>query len=231
LRAARACRRVQDEYIAMIMGARFCAMRLPAALLAAALGLPLASPAWSQEPGVHGPQWAQPPKTLPRLDRRDSTNNLDMLFSALKIAPDEATAKAIEDRIWSLWIVSKSDTCNLLMTRVKAATDAKDYDLALKLLNAIIEIKPDYVEAWNQRATVYYLKDDYAHAIADIGQVLAREPRHFGALSGLGMMLQELGDDKDALAAYRDALKIDPHLEHIPDVVKELTVKVEGREI
>ena len=158
-------------------------------------------------------------------------NNLDTLFEALKIAPDEDSAKAIEQRIWAVWTVSGSDTCNLLMARVKAATDAKDYDLALKLLDAVVEIKPDYVEGWNQRATIYYLKDDYAHAIADIGQVLKREPRHFGALSGLGVILQEIGDDKDALKAYRDALKIDPHLENIPDTVKELSIKVEGREI
>jgi tetratricopeptide (TPR) repeat protein len=158
-------------------------------------------------------------------------NNLDTLFEALKIAPDEDSAKAIEQRIWAVWTVSGSDTCNLLMARVKAATDAKDYDLALKLLDAVVEIKPDYVEGWNQRATIYYLKDDYAHAIADIGQVLKREPRHFGALSGLGVILQEIGDDKDALKAYRDALKIDPHLENIPDTVKELSIKVEGRDI
>ena len=158
-------------------------------------------------------------------------SNLDTLFAALKIAPDEASSQAIEQRIWAVWMISGSDTCNLLMSRVKQATDAKDYDLALKLLDAVVEIKPDYVEGWNQRATIYYLKDDYAHAIADIGQVLAREPRHFGALSGLGVILQEIGDDKDALKAYRDALKIDPHLENIPDVVKELSVKVEGRDI
>jgi tetratricopeptide (TPR) repeat protein len=215
----------------MVMGNRFSAVRLSALLLGAALGLAPVLRARAQEPGLHGPQWVKPPKTLPRLDHRDPTNNLDTLFSALKIAPNDASAKAIEQRIWSLWLVSGSDTCNLLMTRVKAATDAKDYDLALKLLDAVIEIKPDYVEAWNQRATVYYLKDDYAHAISDIAQVLAREPRHFGALSGLGTILQELGDDKDALAAYRDALKIDPHLEHIPDAVRELSQKVEGRDI
>jgi Flp pilus assembly protein TadD len=72
---------------------------------------------------------------------------------------------------------------------------------------------------------------DYGHALADIRQVLAREPRHFGALSGLGLILQEIGDDKDALEAYRQALKIDPHLEHVPDVVKALSEKVEGRDI
>ncbi len=100
-----------------------------------------------------------------------------------------------------------------------------------RLLNSIIAIKPGYVEAWNQRATVYYLKDDYAHAIADIAEVLAREPRQFGALAGLGLMLQDIGDDKDALEAYRKALAIDPHLENIPDTVKTLTEKVEGRDI
>ncbi len=117
------------------------------------------------------------------------------------------------------------------MGRVKAAADDKDYDLAVKLLDAVIELKPDYVEAWNRRATVYYLEKDYGHALADIREVLSREPRHFGALAGLGVILQELGDDKHALDAYRRALAINPHLEHIPDVVKSLTEKVEGRDI
>jgi len=198
--------------------------------LAAVLANPLAVSA--QEPGGHGgPSWAHPPQQLPPVAHGDPMSNLDTLFAALKLAPDEESAKAIEQRIWAVWMISGSDTCNLLMARVKAATDAKDYDLALKLLDAVVEIKPDYVEGWNQRATIYYLKDDYAHAIADIGQVLAREPRHFGALSGLGVILQEIGDDEDALKAYRDALKIDPHLENIPDTVKELSVKVEGRNI
>lgn len=198
--------------------------------LAAVLALPVAASA--QHPGKRGgPSWAHPPRKLPRVSHGDPMSNLDTLFAALKIAPDEDSARAIEQRIWAVWMISGSDTCNLLMSRVKAATDAKDYDLALKLLDAVVEIKPDYVEGWNQRATIYYLKDDFGHAIADIGQVLKREPRHFGALSGLGVILQEIGDDKDALKAYRDALKIDPHLEHIPDVVKELSVKVEGREI
>ena len=61
--------------------------------------------------------------------------------------------------------------------------------------------------------------------------MLAREPRHFGALAGLGLMLQDIGDDKDALDAYRKALAIDPHLENLPDVVKTLSEKVEGRDI
>ena len=75
------------------------------------------------------------------------------------------------------------------------------------------------------------MKKDYGHALADIREVLTREPRHFGALSGLGLILQEIGDDKHALEAYRRALAIDPHLEHIDDVVKTLREKVEGRDL
>jgi tetratricopeptide (TPR) repeat protein len=204
-------------------------MRRLALALGCVAAVASASPASAQQP--RDKDGVQPPKESQRAERGEPTYNLDTLFAALKIAPDEASAKAIEQRIWALWMSAGSDTCSLLMTRVKVATEAKDYDLALKLLDAIVEIKPDYVEAWNQRATIYYLKHDFGHAIADLREVLVREPRHFGALSGLGMMLQELGDDKDALAAYREALAVDPHLEHIPDVVKTLTEKVEGREI
>jgi tetratricopeptide (TPR) repeat protein len=211
-------------------GSRFSGVRAPVLAFALLLGAAGGVPARAQD-ARQGGNWPQPPTALPPIERNNPNDNLDTLFAALKVAPDDVTAKAIEDRIWALWVVSDSDTCNLLMTRVKAATDAKDFDLALKLLDAIIAIKPGYVEAWNRRATIYYLRNDFGHAIADLGEVLAREPRHFGALSGLGMMLQEIGDDKDALKAYRDALKIDPHLEHVPDVVKELSDKVEGRKI
>ena len=208
------------------------------ALGAAVLAPPVtAAPAPAQTgPDVApAPDWVTPPSDLPgdlrRPQRGERSFNLDTLFDALKIAPDAESAKAIEERIWAMWIVSGSDTCNLLMGRVKAAADAKDYDLAIKLLDAVVAINPDYVEAWNRRATVYYLKKDYGRALSDIREVLAREPRHFGALSGLGLILQEIGDDKRALEAYRKALAIDPHLEHVPDVVKTLREKVEGRDI
>jgi len=177
------------------------------------------------------PDWVKPRGDAQRPEHGERTYSLDTLFEALKVAPDEASAKAIEDRIWALWMVSGSDTCNVLMSRAKMAADGRDYGLAIKLLNAVIELRPEYTEGWNRRATVYYLQKDYAHSLADIREVLAREPRHFGALSGLGAILQEIGDEKHALAAYRRALAIDPHLEHIGEVVKTLTEKVEGRAI
>src|SRR5262249_5837045 len=111
------------------------------------------------------------------------------------------------------------------MGRAKTATDSKDFDLAIRLLNAIIDIRPYFTEAWNRRATVYYTKKDFGRALADIYEVLAREPRHFGALSGLGIILQELGDDKGALDAFRRALAIHPHLERIPELVQKLSEK------
>ena len=204
-------------------------VRFPAACAVAVISLGLvaaAAPASAQD----FDQRRSPPSDALKPVRGESYN-LDTLFAALKIAPDDASAKAIEDRIWALWLVSGSDTCTLLMTRVKEATDDKNLDLAIRLLDAVIALKPDYVEAWNRRATVHYLKQDYGHALADLRQVLAREPRHFGALSGLGLILQDIGDDKHALEAYRKALEIDPHLENIPEVVKTLSEKVEGRPI
>jgi tetratricopeptide (TPR) repeat protein len=177
------------------------------------------------------PKMVEPPANLPRPQTGDSKINIDKLFEALKIAPTEESAKYVENRIWALWLAAGGDTSNLLMGRVKTAMEKKENDVALKLLNAIIDLKPEFVEAWNRRATVFFNNKDYVSAIADIREVLVREPRHFGALSGLGTIMQELGDEKSALEAYRRALAVHPKLEKIPDLVKKLTEKVEGREI
>ncbi len=171
------------------------------------------------------------PDKLPRAARGDRTKNLDFLFEALKAAPDADSAKLVEGRIWALWLASGSDTADLLMSRVKTAVDKKDTDLAIRLLDSIVALKPEYIEAWNRRATLHFAKKDYGRSLADIRQVLAREPRHFGALTGLGMIMQEFGEDRLALQALRRALAVNPHLQKIPDMVKSLTEKVEGRDI
>ena len=173
----------------------------------------------------------KPPDELPNIPKGERNRNIDFLFGALKAAPDDASAKAIEDRIWAVWTGAGNETTNLLMSRAKKAADDKDYDLALRMLSAIIEIKPDFTEAWNRRATVYFLKKDYVNSIADIGKVLAREPRHFGALSGLGLIMQDIGDEKHALDAYRKALEVYPRLRGMDEKVKTLVEKVEGRNI
>jgi len=180
--------------------------------------------------------WAQaespaPPREGAPQEPADETHNIDFLFEALKVAPDEQSARLVEGRIWALWLASGSDTADLLMSRVKAAVDQKDTDLAIRLLDAIIELKPDFTEAWNRRATLYFQKRDYDRAMRDIAQVLIREPRHFGALTGLGMILEDVGRDEQALAVFSRALEVDPHLERVPEIVKELRAKVRGREI
>jgi tetratricopeptide (TPR) repeat protein len=192
-----------------------------------------AAPAFAQDdprasPPKQQKKLPEAPAKLPKVDRG---KNLDFLFGALKAAPDGVSAKHVEARIWAIWLQTPSDTAALLMTRAKAAVDAQKIDVAIKLLDSVIKLRPDYVEAWNRRATLYYMQNDYGRSLGDIQQVLIREPRHFGALAGLGMIMQELGDDKRALDAYRKALAINPYLDKIPDQIKTLTEKVEGRDI
>jgi tetratricopeptide (TPR) repeat protein len=204
------------------MRQRFKILGLAAAFAAALTCTPVLA-----DPG----SWADAPDKLPKASRGDRIKNLDFLFEALKAAPDADSAKLVEGRIWALWLHSGSDTADLLMTRVKSAMEGKDNGLAIELLTAVIGLKPEYVEAWNRRATLYFANKDYGKAVADIREVLAREPRHFGALSGLGIIMQEFGEDKLALEAFRRALAVNPHLPKIPEMVKTLTEKVEGRDI
>jgi tetratricopeptide (TPR) repeat protein len=199
---------------------------------ALAVAVAFAGSARAQEttPPTQQKKLPEPPEKLPRIGA-DRTRGLDFLFGALKAAPDQASAKHVEGRIWALWTQTSSDTTMLLMVRAKTAIEKKQPDVALKLLDKVVRLKPDYVEGWNRRATLYYLQNEYAKSLSDIREVLKREPRHFGALAGLGMIMQEVGDEKRALDAFRRALEINPHLDKLPDMVKTLTEKVEGRPI
>jgi tetratricopeptide (TPR) repeat protein len=217
------------------------ALRFPAArscriaILLTAITAVMPPAVLAQDPGTtpskQQKKLPEAPAKLPKTTGADRTRGLDFLFGALKAAPDEASAKHVEARIWALWMQTPSDTTALLMMRAKAAMDAQQMGVALKLLDAVVKLRPDYVEGWNRRATLYYLQNDYAHSLQDIEQVLVREPRHFGALAGLGMIMQDLGDEKRALEAFRKALAVNPHLEKVPELVKTLTEKVEGRDI
>jgi tetratricopeptide (TPR) repeat protein len=193
------------------MRARIFGLAVAATALAA---LSAPEPAFAQSG-----RWMEPPSGNSRPTRDDRLQNLDFLFGALKVAPDETSAKAIADRIWNVWLKAGGDTTNLLISRVRNA------------IEGVIEFKPEFAEGWNQRATVYYMKKDYTRALADLAQVLSREPRHFGALFGVGIIMQEFGDDRRALEIYRRALEIDPHMRRVPDLVKTLSEKVEGRDI
>jgi tetratricopeptide (TPR) repeat protein len=213
------------------MSQRFLTLVLAGAVAVAAAVIPSAAPAQSPPFSDRKVEPPTPPAELPKVPRGDRTRNIEFLFGALKAAPDEASAKMIEDRIWALWLTSGGDTANLLMTRVKTAVEAENFDLALRLLDAMIEIRPQYAEAWNRRATVFFMKKDYGGALADLRQVLRREPRHFAALARIGAIMEDIGNEKAALDAYRKALAIHPHLKGVGDKINTLAVKVEGREI
>jgi tetratricopeptide (TPR) repeat protein len=162
---------------------------------------------------------------------KSKAEQLDDLFQTLKSASSKEAAQAAEDGIWHLWLESGSDTVDLLMTWAMKAMQAKDYATALDFLDRVIIMKPDYAEGWNKRATVYFMMNDYSKSIADIGKTLALEPRHFGALSGLGMIMREIGEDKRAIEAYQKALAVDPNLEGVQKALDELQAKAAGKQI
>jgi tetratricopeptide (TPR) repeat protein len=157
--------------------------------------------------------------------------SMDALFAELRTAADADAARLVEQRILRRWLESGSDTVDLLMGWALGAMAAEDYPLALDYLDAVITLSPDYAEGWNKRATVHFLTDDYGKALSDIERVLALEPRHFGALSGLGIILHELGRDPQAIAALRQALAIDPFLEGARETLDELERAAAGQGI
>jgi len=160
----------------------------------------------------------------------DSTR-IDALFSQLRKTDSIEASQSIADEIWQIWLRSGSDTVDLLVNRAEVLMRERQYDDAIELLDTVVEIAPRFAEGWNKRATAYFLKGEYNQSIIDVRQVLALEPRHFGALSGLGTMMREIGDPASALSAYRAALKVYPQLPGAKRAVEELTDEVEGREI
>ena len=162
-------------------------------------------------------------------DQRDP--RLSGLFEKLKAAESVETAQPIESEIWTIWAQSDNDDVNLLMGLGVNAMARADYRTALELFDKMIEAAPGFSEGWNKRATVYYLIGDYERSRADVAKTLELEPRHFGALSGLGLIFLAEGDDERALDAFRRALAVNPTMSGPQRWVEELKGKVEGQPI
>ena len=202
------------------------------------LALPLApfaaQPLFAQtSPGA---EQKAPPANTKRAQKQkkqqlDRAQQLDGLFAALKAAPNAQIARQIEKRIEVSLAITESDTLNLLLIRAQTTMEAKEFKTAMELLDSIIQINPRYTEAWARRATLHFVRKDIYRSLADIRVVLALEPRHYQALAGLGVILQDIGEEKRALEAYRRALEINPHIENIPEIVRRLKLQVEGRDI
>ncbi|QEX18900.1 hypothetical protein FRZ44_42110 [Hypericibacter terrae] len=141
-------------------------------------------------------------------DQKDP--RLPELFDLLKKAPDPGAAQQVEGLIWTLWFHSDNPEVLKLMNSGVAAMSASDFKMAIDAFTKVTQIAPDFAEGWNKLATVHYLTGDYQDSLDEIGHTLELEPRHFGALSGLGLVQVELNHTEQALDAFERALDVYP---------------------
>lgn len=197
--------------------------------------LPVGGEAQPVPPGSDEPK-AEDLGTLPEAPSADEPKTraaeepqIETLYRQLAAASDEDEAKRIARRIQLIWLKSGSDTVDLLMERAAIALKGENYPLALDLLDTVVTLKPDYAEGWNRRATVYYMRQDFGRSLADIERVLALEPRHWGALSGLGIIQRQLDQEKRALATFKAVLDVYPMLDTAKKAVEQLETELAGK--
>jgi tetratricopeptide (TPR) repeat protein len=156
---------------------------------------------------------------------------LGELYEQLGKAQDAEAAAPIAQAIENLWLTTGSTTVDLLMSRAVRFTKDSDLDLALEILDATADLAPDEAEVWYLRAKVHYRQRQYELALADLRRALERDPKHYRALEDLGLVLEALGTKKEALEAYRQALKINPFLGDAHQAVEFLSREVGDRDI
>ena len=179
----------------------------------------LSLPATAQTNQVEAPAEAATAALSPAQKRADE---LDALFARLHQSDSDEAARALEKRIWALWTISDSPTAEaLLQQATKAMNDGAPKE-SLSILNRLVGTYPNFPEAWNRRATLYYLMKRDTEALLDIQRVLDLEPRHFGALAGRGLIYQRQKKFTAARKAFEEALKLNPGLEAVKDAIKEL---------
>ena len=168
---------------------------------------------------------------MPTPTAENKPEMLAELYEQLGKAGDEQAAAPIIEAIEGLWRFSGSPTVDLLMSRTERFAQTEDLDVALKIADATIDIAPEQAEAWHLRAKVHFLKQNYGQALVDLRHALDRDPKHFAALNDLGVVLETTGAKKEALKAYREALKINPFLTETKRAAEELGREVEGQDI
>ncbi len=163
--------------------------------------------------------------------RSAQSNFSQDLLDKLKATESSAEAANLEEEIWEAWLLSGSPTVDMLMLRGVEASESADLELARDMFDRAIRIKPDYAEAWNRRALLFFNDGHYDEAIADLEVALTHEPRHFGAWTGLGMIFESIEEPDAALRAYRKVLEIHPHAAAAKQGEARLIVQVEGRSL
>lgn len=158
------------------------------------------------------------------------SKRLDDLFQQLQTATDEEAGQ-ITQEILLEWSKSGSSAMDLLLRRGEGAMADGDSKTAIDHLTALIDHAPDFAEGYNERAIAYYQIGQYGLAVADIAKTLSLNPRHFGALAGLGMIFEQLNEPDKALEVYRAALKLNPHMTDVAKSVKRLDAQLGGQEL
>jgi tetratricopeptide (TPR) repeat protein len=169
---------------------------------------------------------APPPK--PQLSR---TERLNDLFARLEKARDEEEAKGITGQIERIWKQSGSATADVIFERVGTAMNAQNFDLALDLLDTLVTLEPKWAEAWNARATLHFMRNDYDGSVRDIVKVLELEPRHYGALAGLAMIYQTMDNIAGAVRAARAVQKLNPHAPGMKELIDRFGMQADGQGI
>lgn len=158
------------------------------------------------------------------------TDEVEALLEGLKGA-DTAAAMQIERRIFEIWSQSGSPSMDLLLTRGRDALEAGDAVLAIRHFTALVDHAPEFAEAYNGRATAYFQEGRYGLALEDIRQTLLLNPRHFSAMTGLALILEELGEAEAALDAWREVERLNPSREGLQDAITRLERQVEGQSL
>ncbi|MYH56436.1 MAG: tetratricopeptide repeat protein [Boseongicola sp. SB0675_bin_26] len=155
---------------------------------------------------------------------------LDALFAGLQNANPE-TVQQIEKQIYRIWSQSGSPAMDLLLERGRKAHAEGDFGLAIEHFSALVDHAPDFAEGYNARATAYFQTGRFGQSLADIRQTLRLNPRHFGAISGLAAILEQIGRPEDSLEALRAVEELSPHREGLSDAISRLEREVEGEAI
>jgi tetratricopeptide (TPR) repeat protein len=148
---------------------------------------------------------------------------LDTLFIKLQSATDPSAIKTLEAAIWEQWVMVPDMGQRALMMRGIAEMQQQELKASIETFTRLIDLAPDLSEAWNKRATAHWLMGNFPASLADICETVKREPRHFGAYSGLGMIRAEMGENARAVAAFELARKWNPHIAGIDGEIERLT--------
>ena len=140
-------------------------------------------------------------------------SRLHEFFDRLNACATPGEARPVEDAIWSAWMYHGHDAADEALERASADMAARRFDIAETRLAILLRRRPDWAEAWNKRATLCYLMERDDESVAAIHRTLELEPRHFGALCGLGEIFRSRGDAGAALLAFGLALRVHPQLE------------------